>query len=187
MATKQDVFDLCKSLYLKSVNNVKAMAVEIAKIAEKDGIDIDPKAVAGEFDVVLQYSLLQVAVADFELDADEIIFIRDLTEYGDFVNYCSSEKFKLTWEMLYNASINDVRKLLKSLEDIIKDLSGRFVRIFAICDAATEYNFVSDLEDYLNTIITGLSLMDGDQTSDEKEVQTVIMSAVRQIKKLKKQ
>ncbi len=185
----QNTFDACSALYKKCYDNVKAMACDIAAVLEEQGVDFDPKITTGKFDIVLQYSLLQIAVADFDFDVNEMIFIRDITEQGDFLNYVNSiAKTGITWNGLLNSSVNDIRKFLRDIEGEIEELSEEFVAVFATCDKVTrEYNYVADLEKYIVSILAGLMTMDGNITKNEASTSTVIGRAINKIKQLKKQ
>jgi len=187
MADLQTVFDNCRVLYKKCYDNVKAMACDIASVMESQGKEWDPKITSGKFDIVLQYSLLQIAVADFDFDRNEMIFIRDLTEQGDFVNYINSiAKTNITWEGLYNSNINDIRKVLRNIEGLMAGLCEEFVNVFAICDKVTEYDYVSDLERNIVLVIGGLAQMDGTITNSEIDQGCLIIGAINRIKELKK-
>ena len=183
----QKIFDGCRALYEQCYENVKEMSCSIAEIMESEGKRWDPKITTGKFDVVLQYSLLQIAVADFDLDKNEVVFIRDLTKQGDFVNYINAvANTKITWEGLYNSQINNLRSFLNDIEPVMEDLSNEFVNVFAVCDKATEYDFAADLEKNIVLIITGLAHMDGSISKSELKQSCVILGAVNRIKELKK-
>ena len=187
MASLQEVFDGCRVLYQKCFNNVKAMSCEIAAYMESKGEPWDPKVTAGKFDIVLQYSLLQIAASDFDLDKNELIFIRDLTEQGDFVNYINSiAHTQITWEGIFDSSITEFRKFLRGVENLIENLSMEFVNVFAICDKVTEYNYVADLEKNIALIFAGLMTMDECLSNSELEQDTVMNRAINKIKELKK-
>ncbi len=186
MSDLQSIFEVCREAYKKCYDNVKAMSCSIARIMEKKGIEWDPKITSGKFDIILQYSLLQIAAADYDFDRNEMIFIRDLTEQGDLVNYMNSiTKPSITWEELYDCSVIEIRAALRRIEGIMVNLSDEFINVFAICDVATEYNYLYDLEDNILLIIAGLAKMDGAITDSELNQGCLIIGAINKIKKLK--
>lgn len=187
MADLQTIFNSCRELYKKCYGDVRLMSCEIAKYMESQGKNWDPRITVAKFDIVLQYSLLQVAVADFDFDRNEMIFIRDITEQGDFVNYINAmANTDITWDGLFNSSVSDIRKFLRDIKDVIEELSDEFVQVFALCDKLTQYDFVSDLEDNVVLIIAGLAKMDGTITASEITQTYLIMEAINRIKRLKR-
>ena len=101
MYTLEDMFNDCRNLYRASYFVVKNMSCSVGACLEKANIAFDPRITCMKFDMVLQYSLLQIATKDFFLNKDEVIFIRDLTE-SDILNIINaSENTDYTWEDIY--------------------------------------------------------------------------------------
>ena len=186
MAGLQQIFDSCRALYKKAYANVKAMAEDVAAVLKEQGKKFDPRITTGKFDVILQYSLLQVAVSDNDLDRNELIFIRDLTDQGDFVNYINSlAKTSITWEKLYNSNISDVQKVLNSVEPVMVELSKEFVVVFTLCDLSTEHDFLDDFKKAITALILGLSVMDGDPNSEDLNESILIVGVLNAIQEIK--
>lgn len=91
MADLQKIYDGCKKIYDNCYHMIEIMSSGIKTFMDSKGVtDYNPDVTLIKFDLLLQYSLLQIATADYEIDRNELIFIRDLTEKGDLVNYLNS-------------------------------------------------------------------------------------------------
>lgn len=186
MADLQKIYDSCIHFYDDCYDIVDRMSSGIKEIMESEGMNYDPEVTVIKFDILLQYSLLQIASADYEIDRNELIFIRDLTKKGDIVNYLNTlSDSQISWDDIYQGDILDLRGILDSIKDRIKKLSKEFVMVFATCDLATEHNYLADLTRNINCIIVGLAAMDGEITSTEMNSDCLILKALDEIKKIK--
>lgn len=182
MANLQEVFNNCKILYNKAYTCVCNMSKTIAELMRKEGKQFDPQIAPLKFDIILQYSLMQVAVSDNDFHQNEMVFIRDLTQQGDFVNYINTiAKTHLTWEGLLNSNVKDIRDVLNSLLPLMRDLSNEFVTVYSICDKATDYNYLDDLKQSVLAIILGLSVMDFDASSENLDTYVLMVEVMNRI------
>lgn len=100
---------------------------------------IDGKMFLAKFDVLLQHSLIQIAICDKEFHSEELIFIKELTDVGDYVLYLNSKyNANLSWESFYKAKIEDVEQLIEKETETVADLSTEFVSLVSLVDAAVE-------------------------------------------------
>lgn len=182
---KQAIFEKCLDLYDFTLDNIKSMTETVIRIAKENpdfNVEIDLNVVLSSFDVVLQYSLLQFATADNEIDKDEVAFIKDLTKHGDFIDFVNKVSgSSLTWAKLVSENIYDFKNTLQDFEDIMEDVSNHFVVPFAYCDAFTEYNYNKDFREHVELIIYGLCLMDGSADEAEVKQRSVILGAISRI------
>lgn len=187
MADLQKIYDGCKKIYDNCYHMIEIMSSGIKTFMDSKGVtDYNPDVTLIKFDLLLQYSLLQIATADYEIDRNELIFIRDLTKKGDLVNYLNTlSDSQISWDDIYQGDIFDLREILDSIKDKIKKLSEEFVVVFATCDLATEHNYLADLTRNINCIIVGLAAMDGEITSTEMNSDCLILKALDEIKKIK--
>ena len=110
-----------------------------------------------------------------------------MTKSGDFVDYINSvADTNITWEGLYCSNVIDIRKVLRSLETTMRDLSKEFIVVFSIYDKFTEYNYLADLKDTILQIIAGITFMDGDEKSEDLSESIFIFEVLSKIKELKK-
>ena len=181
----QTIFEGCQRLYKECYDNLRKMSCIIARYMEAINQDWNPRLTTLKFDIVLQYSLLQIAVSDFDFDQNEVIFIRDLTEQGDYVQYINSiAHTNFTWDDFYNTRVCDIRKILRDTKNLMLDLSEEFITVFALCDKFTEYDYVANLEKNITLIILGLSKMDSEITESEMNEDCLIFATIDRIKEL---
>lgn len=188
MADLQKIYDGCKKIYDDCYHMIEIMSFGIKTFMDSKGVtDYNPDVTLIKFDLLLQYSLLQIATADYEIDRNELIFIRDLTEKGDLVNYLNSlGGAQITWDMIYRADVFEIRKLLDLLRDEIVKLSKEFIMVFSTCDLVTpQHDYLSDLTDNIICIILGLASMDGRVEHSETNTNCLILHTLDEIKKIK--
>lgn len=187
MADLQGIFDKCKLAYKVTCADIGAMGDWLGERLDNGKKErFNSELLCKNFDIILQFSLLQIAVADNELDSKELVFIRDLTINGDLIEYLNSlVENKIDWETVYNADIFELKGLLKDIEPLMKNLSDDLATAFAICDVSTIYNCVSDLKTSIMAIINGLGKMDGDFSYLEQHADCLIVRVISEIENRK--
>ena len=189
MADLQRIFDSCKKAYEECYVTIAGMGDWLRERMDSGKKEkVNSKLLCKNFDIVLQFSLLQIAVADNELDPKEVIFIRDLTFDGDLFEYLNSfveSKAKVDWKTAYNCSVSVLKELLETVEPLVKSLSVDLVTVFAVCDASTVHNYVSDLKTFVMAIINGLGKMDGDFSYLEQHADCLIIRVISEIENRK--
>lgn len=187
MADLQAVFDKCKLAYKVTCADIGAMGDWLSERLDNGKKErFNSELLCKNFDIVLQFSLLQIAVADNELDSKEVVFIRDLTINGDLIEYLNSlVENKIDWETVYNADVFELKGLLKDIEPLMESLSNDLATAFAICDLSTIYNCVSDLKTSIMAIINGLGKMDGDFSYLEQHADCLIVRVISEIENRK--
>lgn len=183
-----NIFELAQAAYADSVNDVKNMAQLIEKVLKSAGQKYDYKITLKQFDIILQYSLLQIAVADNNIDKNEVSFIRELTTYGDFCNYLSvGTGKKIDWDDILYASESLIKSLLDKIQDAIIELANEFVAMFVAVDKTVdEYDFLADLKRNVITIMMAACQSDGETRKDELAGSCLIISVINTMEKLMK-
>ena len=180
-----NIFELAQAAYADSVNDVKNMAQLIEKVLKSAGQKYDYKITLQQFDILLQYSLLQIAVADNDIDKNEIAFIRELTTYGDLCNYLSiTSGNKIEWDTILYASESVVKSLLNTLETPIKRLADEFMAMFVAVDKAVEYDFLGDLKNNVTAIILAACRAEGEARREELTQSCMIIYVINEIERL---
>ena len=187
MADLQAIFDKCKLAYKVTCADISVMGKWLSERLDNGKKErFNSKLLCRNFDIVLQFSLLQIAVVDNDLDSKEVVFIRDLTINGDLIEYLNSlVENKIDWETVYNADIFELKGLLRDIEPLMESLSNDLATAFAICDLSTIYNCVSDLKTSTMTIINGLGKMDGDFSYLEQHADCLIVRVISEIENKK--
>lgn len=177
---------LAEGAYQDSINDIRKMAKLMEDIFSQRGLDYDSKSVLRDFDILLQYSMLQIAVADDILTKDEIQFIQNITEYGDFCTFLSAvAKYKITWEGLYYSDESDIKTILNDMKGIIYTLAKTFMATFAVVDSETEYNYLADLKRNVTIIILATCKADGEIEDTEFSNGCLIIDIVKEIENKK--
>ena len=187
MADLQAIFDSCREAYKESYFNISAMGDWLSERLDNGKKErFNSELLCKNFDIVLQFSLLQIAVADYELDSKELVFIRDLTINGDLIEYLNSlVENKIDWETVYNADVFELKGLLKDIEPFMESLSNDLATAFAICDASTVHNYVSDLKTSIFVIVNDLGKMDGDFSYLEQHADCLVIRLASEIERRK--
>ena len=107
----RDVFDRSVLIYNKAQDIIKKMSKDVSSEIKKSNLKIKDTAVL--FDIVLQYSLIQVAISDSDFNINEMIFISKLTKRGDLLKFLkATKKIDITWDDLYRCSIEGIKNYL---------------------------------------------------------------------------
>ena len=187
MADLQAIFDKCKLAYKGTCVDISMMGHWLSERLDNGKKErFNSKLLCKNFDIILQFSLLQIAVADNDLDPKEVVFIRDLTINGDLIEYLNSlVENKIDWETVYNADVIELKGLLKDIEPLMESLSNDLATAFAICDASTVHNYVSDLKTSIIVIVNGLDKMDGDFSYLEQHADCLVIRLASEIERRK--
>lgn len=186
MENSKNFMLLAKGAYQDCINDLRKMAKLMDGVVSQRGIDYEPKSVLRDFDILLQYSMLQVAVADDILTKDEIQFIQNITAYGDFCTFLSAvAKYEITWEGLYYSDESDIKSVLNDMNDIIHMLAKTFITTFAVVDSATEYNYLADLKRNVTIMILATCKADGEIEDSEFSNGCLIIDIVEEIENRK--
>ncbi len=159
-----NIYEVAQRAYDQSIKALRGMT----KLIELAVDDYDGRVTLNQFDILLQYSLLQVALADGYLNVHECLFIKELTRYSDFCVFLNQRGFHdVTWLTIYNTNEEFLRELLMAAEDAIIELSKDFIFVFSLIDSVTEYDYVSDLKRNIILMIMATCQSDGHAESDE--------------------
>lgn len=158
--------------YSNIVSILEEMADTFTKYAEENSIKFSTKSLLSSFDVVLQHSLLQIAVADYTVSANEILFLRDLTKHGDWVDFFNSKNYqeqKLNWTIVYKSKLEDLNKLLETAKDDVQKMADSIICIFAAYDLATPEDYATQFKINWLNIATYFGKKDNEFSSVEKD------------------
>ena len=163
-----DAYDRC----IETIRLFAETANKVIKERNPHG-GCDVETVLYDFDAILQYSLMQVAVNDYEFSIQEARFLRDLAQYCDFCDYVSGfTDAEVDWDLFLNCKVSLVKKLLE-VEDIYEDVRGKaenLAILFAMIDAATpDTDFYESFRKDFGNILYAMMLADGEAEKDEIE------------------
>lgn len=136
-----------------------------------------------EFDILLQFALLELAYADRCLEDPEIAFIQDLTKFVDIVEYFK-QSFgieNLTWEDLTNFD-GLLSKLLHESVEEVGSFAVDFIKSIQMFDEThPNNNFAEVFTECISAIMTALALADGNIENEEKSKNTIIYAVCREL------
>lgn len=179
-----DIFTIAKAAYDDSINDLRKMT----KFFERVNPKCNPRLILNRFDVMLQYSLLQIALVDGFLSVDECLFIKELPQYSDFCVFLEEQGFKdVTWEKIYNTRESFLNRVLDDAQDIMTDFAQEFVQIFAAGDFISSYDFLADLKKNVLAIVFATCKADGRVSEDELEAECLIIGTLHAIEEREKE
>ena len=182
-----NIFDAAKAAYKDCINDLTVMGRATEEVMAKKGKKFSTRILLNQFDVLLQYSMLQLALADGRLAGEVLSFIMDLSQYYSLPDFLKTEGYgNASWQVIYNTQEQKLNGIVAEVEESVVKLSVDFISIFAAFDAATDYNYFEDLKRNVAVIITATCQSDG--KAEEKELYNgcLIIDAMAQIDKLLK-
>lgn len=178
------IFDAAKAAYKDCINDLTVMGKATEQIMAKKGKNFSTRVLLNQFDVLLQYSLLQLALADGTLAGEELSFIMDLAQYYPLPDFLKAVGYKnATWQVIFNTQEQKLSGIVDEVEDAVVDLSQDFINIFSAFDSATEYSYFDDLKRNIGIIIAATCQADGKAEARELENGCLIVFAMVQIEK----
>ena len=181
------IFDEAKAAYKKCINDLTVMGNATEQVMAKKGKKFETRILLNQFDVLLQYSLLQVALADGTLAGEELTFIMDLSQYYPLPEFFKSVGYKnATWQVIYNTNEQKLNDIVAEIKDSVVKLSEDFINIFSAYDSAADHNYFEDLKRNVGLIIAATCQADG--KAEEREIKNgcLIIDAMAKINQLKK-
>lgn len=180
-----NIFEIAQAAYKDSLNDIKNMSQLVEKVLKNAGQKYDYKITLKQFDILLQYSLLQIAVADNDIDENEIAFIRDITQCGDLCDYLRiGTGKKIEWDDILNAGAPIIKSLLDTIRDAIIKLAHEFVAMFVSVDKTIEYDFLGDLKRNVTAMILATCRADGQERAEELTNGCLIISVIKTMEQL---
>ena len=178
------IFDQAKEAYKNCMNDLTAMGKATEQIMAQKGKKFETRILLNQFDVLLQYSLLQVALADGTLAGEELTFIMDLSQHYPLPEFFKTVGYKnATWQVIYNTNEKKLGDILKELEEDVIKLSMDFINIFSAYDNASNHKHFDDLKRNVSTIIAATCQADGNSEARELNSSCMIKDALAKISK----
>lgn len=132
-----------------------------------------------EFDILLQYVLLKVALADGEFLPIEGEFIDKITDSYDVLSLFSDNDTNMNWAWVgANLQLRHIEYVVRKVEKLAAKYIADFAQFFAVADAEIpNRDYESQLVSCLNDIAVYFVMCDG--KSDKMEI-VAIVEVVRQ-------
>lgn len=152
----------------------------------KSGFDVT-KAL-NNFDVLVQYSLLEVALSDQKFDVNELRFISKFHKFYSLMDYLNDLGFKdVTWQKLYNIEFKTLALIMEKVRPHVQLINKDFVEYISLIDAYTpSHDYAKELYDEMITVISGVIISDRRWKHEEGSFVPLIIEAILLIRKKKK-
>ncbi len=163
----QDIRNKAFEAYKDALNLLSAVFDAHKKFIDEKH---DPEAAIARFDVLLQYSMMQVALYDNRLEVEEVKFISELSHFANFCDYLKSKGYKdVTWEMIANAKEEQLKQILANYQGDMVNLNQEFVYAFTQADIlVTDQDLLQELTNDVLYIMHSVAI--SDEKYDEAEV-----------------
>lgn len=167
----EQIFRLACSAY----DDARFLVREMSNIAKQIIEDFPVDVPMGQYDLVLQASLLNAAISDGKFESIEKQFIDKITDYCDLMLLINAELraeiedwTDITWDHIALLDDETRKKLVGISVSIVEKHTLGLVQLFAIIDKAIEErDFIAELREITTRIIVTFALIDGDDLESE--------------------
>lgn len=136
-----------------------------------------------EFDILLQYAMLEVAYADRCLEKQEIAFMQDLTKYVDIVDFFAQYLGiqGLTWDHLCDID-NLLPKILNDTLEEVGSFAVDFITSIKMYQSKHHnYNFAEVFAECLGAMMAALALSDGEIEKAEADQDNIMLAVCKDL------
>ena len=140
----------------------------INKVLDKD---FDIEVVIMKMDFILQFSMMQIALEDYDCDVDEAIFIRDLSSKFDFCDFLKAEGYNnVTWQTLLNTNENKLKSIIREYFPLAKEKADDLALGFGLITSNEDggKQFFQEIKQLVLDLAYYIALSDG--VANESEV-----------------
>ena len=170
MPMEQQYYDLANQAYINTINIIGTLAETFKKV-KKLGDEWKVDVFLRQFDVILQYSLLEVATLDHRIHPLEIDFIKNLTKFGDFVEYIKATyETDFDWEYLKDNKPELVRTMLDNERKEMIKFARDFVGIVSAFNAISKEDFPEMISQNIVRICSSLVFSDNNASETPEAV-----------------
>ncbi|MBR2614786.1 MAG: hypothetical protein IKC71_04225 [Clostridia bacterium] len=170
--------------FILAYDNAKELILGIGETLENyyktQGHDFSAQTFCSQFDCIMQYSLLELAAADGNVNENELLLIKGTPQHGDLIDYINSfYQTKFTWENVYYAGAGVLRSWLENNRQHMDRLAHEFINGFVTMDYSVDLDLETILCEKVAAISVILSHADGASTTNEaKAVPSTYISMV---------
>lgn len=172
--------------YAKALTEVEALGDAFEEVMQEHDKDFSKGYFCWMFESLLQYSLLELSVADGIIDPKEILLANQVTKYADVITLGNALlKTNVKWEDLLEADADAMKKWLDSFKVAFMPMRDTFISQFAAFDTIAPGNSLGKLIEGVSAILTIFVTVDDRVYEDEKRAvqQTLICRTLLDIGK----
>ena len=137
------MFDQATIAYQNSIDMIRKMDEAFQNAAFKNDPckRYDTRITLAQFDMILQATLLSMALSDGNFDRLEQQFVDKITDYGDLLTYIKQDsqgRLDLTWSQVASLREETQASLVQALPAILDKLCDSFVKPLALVDKVVD-------------------------------------------------
>ncbi|MCH5156760.1 MAG: hypothetical protein J1G02_02655 [Clostridiales bacterium] len=172
--TQQELFNCATESYQKARGLVSKMNEVVASVRK----DFNPKAGYLKLDIIVQYMLLETALADGKFLPIEGEFIDKITDSFDVINLFKDVPQGMNWKWFaLNRNYSHIKDTIVRLRSMAQEQMQDFASMFALVDAAFEdYDILGEMLGYLGEIAGCFTRIDGSHDEREVEIATAVVT-----------
>lgn len=175
--TVQEIFQNGVDAYDKGVRVVTDMNELIINNGLIEGYE--PKMAYAEFDFLVQYVLLNVALADNRLTPNEGLFIDKITDTVDIINLLENDKNSNWTEISRTVGVRAIHEKVDQLKELAHPYIDAFADMFGMLDACDPTrDYLGELVNSLQELCVAFCCIDGDPQDRELESAATVVSEV---------
>ena len=163
-------FENARGFYAAVMQDLEEIAVSLKNFFRTQGQEFNTDLFYRQYDCLLQYSLLHTAIIDNDFDLNEVVFIRDLTEHADLMDYLNSIcDTDFSWQLIFKGEIAAISTWLSAIRPLMDSVKEDFCAFFALYDAASPKDYLQNLVKNTSFILAALACSDGKISEKEKD------------------
>mgnify|MGYP004589089767 CR=1 FL=1 len=139
MVRKKNTFALIYQNYVAFLDQCKEMAESLNEyLQEQEMGELDMPKAMKDLDVILQHSLLEIAIADGSFSAEEAYFLRSFADYYPFTDYLKENvALEISWDDLFASGVG-VKVILNSVRDEVLKMADSVSKVLGVVSAVTD-------------------------------------------------
>lgn len=170
--TIQDIFDYANDYYNRARSIVESMGDAVSAVMP----DFKLKNAYCQLDIIVQYVLLETAIADGKFLEAEGEFIDKITDSFDLINLFNDVPDGMNWHWFaLHVPFAEIKNIIANVRLLAHEHMQSFAKLFAIVDASVfELDILGDLVECIAKIATCFILCDGSGDEIESKVASQI-------------
>lgn len=186
---KRSVFEIASKEYTDLTEFLKTKVFPHREEYEKSRGNNDYVAEYGlnSFDLMLQFSFLELACADGKITSDEIEMIQKICKYDSLAHFIERNGVTgFSWSSFLEMSIDEAKHVLNSIGGVVFDIAQDFITSFALFDSFVKSkDFLKVFERSVYAFLMCLFSSDGELVEAEQKSQCMLYAAINKIKETK--
>ena len=181
-----EIYNKALEAYERSTELVLRL-FKVAKAKKVTPSDFSIDKAMENFDVLIQYSMMQVALSDKEFSYKEVKIIEKLSKYCSFVTFLNNLGFKdVTWDKLAFITPKVLQSIMDKIKTNVQNINKDFIEYFTFVDKATpSVDYSKELYEYMIAIMSAVIISDRKWKPSEGNIMPLIIEAITLIKRKK--